>query len=711
MNIKPSVDQTIDRLQSKLPQLRKTVQNRKPKDLVPPERLARRARFAAAPGVAPTALDLERILGDNDLLNLNYLERGLRSARPVGRIIFVGAGGQPRGYATGFMVTPRLLLTNHHVFGAAAEAAGAVLEFDYEVDLAGRPRPTERFRFRPQDYFFAHQALDFALVAVDPQPLLRGTSLDDYGWLQLNPALGKINPGEYVSIIQHPGGEPKQISVRENQLVELGDTRLTYLCDTAPGSSGSPVFNDSWQIVALHHSGVPARDKQGRWLGPDGRPAPPNATENQIKWVANEGIRVSSLMDCVERYAPRGARYTELMACAKLDGGGLRLPESRAAVDSGATTDGNSSNNHSSLRQDASGMIVSVPVSFRVSWLGARNADGAPALTTPIAAAAPAVKSNGNGASNGGGADEVKIIDPDFSSRKGYLPDFLGVKVPLPTLTTAGMKSVSRMLNDTSKKSHIIPYHHFSVVMNAPRRLCFFAANNYDHSAQFRGKLSRKQLGSDNWDPDPRIDVAHQIRKEEIYDATDFDLGHVVMRENNYWGQTEQEAVFANWDTFYFTNCTPQHFAFNRENQDGIWGALEKHIADQLKAQGDRLSIFAGPVLSKTDKIFRGVPIPKQYWKVIVAKGNTDKLSAWGFLLSQEDLIKDMEADFQPGPFETFHVSLASIEDITQVRFPEVVKHADVKTGAGPNESLRLTILEDLTLPRRQTRLRRNAAA
>jgi endonuclease G len=598
------------------------------------------------------------------------------------------------------------LLTNHHVFGAAAEAAGALLEFDYEIDLAGRPRPTERFRFRPQDYFFAHQALDFALVAVDPQPLLRGTSLDDYGWLQLNPAQGKINKGEYVSIIQHPGGEPKQISVRENQLVDIADARLTYLCDTAPGSSGSPVFNDSWQIVGLHHSGVPARDKQGRWLGPDGKPAPPNAGENQIKWLANEGIRVSSLMECVERYAPRGARYTELMACAKMEGGGLRLPESRAAVDSGATPDSQlaSGGNGSTVRPDASGLIVSVPVSFRVSWLGARITDGSPALTAPGALAASAVKSNGNGSSD----DEVKIIDPDFGTRQGYRPDFLGVKVPLPTLTAAGMKHVSRMLNDTSKSSHIVPYHHYSVVMNAPRRLCFFAANNYDHSAQFRGKLSRKALGTDKWDPDPRIDVTHQIRKEEIYDATDFDLGHVVMRENNYWGQTEEEAVFANWDTFYFTNCTPQHFAFNRENQDGIWGALEKHIADQLKAQGDRLSIFAGPVLSKTDKVFRGVPIPKQYWKVIVAKGDTGKLSAWGFLLSQEELIQDMEADFQPGPFATFQVSLAKIEDITPVRFPAVVKDADVKATAGPHESLRLTILEELSLPRRETRPRRN---
>ncbi len=514
---------------------------------------------------------------------------------------------------------------------------------------------------------------------------------------QLNPTLGKINQGEYVSIIQHPGGEPKQISVRENQLVELAETRLIYLCDTAPGSSGSPVFNDSWQVVGLHHSGVPARDNQGRWLGHDNKPVPPNAGENQIKWIANEGIRVSSLVECVERYAPHGVRYDEFMASTKSEGGGLRLPESRAATDASVAPDGSGA----SVRQDAAGMVVSVPVSFRVTWLGR----GVPPLVLDRGEEPkPATGMSGNAAP--GGADEVKEIDPDFSARKGYVPDFLGVKIPLPTLTATAMKNVSRMINDSGKNSHIIPYHHFSIVMNSPRRLCFFAASNYDHSATFRGKLTRKQLGSDNWDPDPRIDTAHQIKQDEIYDATDFDLGHVVMRENNYWGETEQEAKFANWDTFYLTNCTPQHFAFNRENKDGIWGELESHIADQMEAQGGRLSIFAGPVLSKTDKMFRGVPIPKQYWKVIVARNDAGKLSAWGFLLSQAELIKDMEADFQPGPFATFQVPLSAIEKVTQVRFPSLVKKADVKAGAAPDENLLLTAVEKLALPRAEYRSR-----
>src|SRR5688500_7480642 len=128
------VNATIKRLAPQLPRLRREVGDLKPKDLVSTERISRRARFATQPGAMASRLDLERILGDNDLLDLNYFARGQRAAKSVCRIIFLGPGGRERGYATGFMVTPHLLLTNHHVFGKVDDAEGAVIEFDFQLD-------------------------------------------------------------------------------------------------------------------------------------------------------------------------------------------------------------------------------------------------------------------------------------------------------------------------------------------------------------------------------------------------------------------------------------------------------------------------------------------------------------------------------------------------------------------------------------------------
>jgi V8-like Glu-specific endopeptidase len=56
-------------------------------------------------------------------------------------------------------------------------------------------------------------------------------------------------------IIQHPQGGPKQIALTANQVVNVYEHRLQYTTDTLPGSSGSPVFNDDWQVIAIHHAG------------------------------------------------------------------------------------------------------------------------------------------------------------------------------------------------------------------------------------------------------------------------------------------------------------------------------------------------------------------------------------------------------------------------------------------------------------------------
>ena len=58
-----------------------------------------------------------------------------------------------------------------------------------------------------------------------------------------------------LNIVQHPAGEVKQIAIRRNDFVgplEGDANRFTYLTDTLPGSSGSPVFNDEWEVVGLH---------------------------------------------------------------------------------------------------------------------------------------------------------------------------------------------------------------------------------------------------------------------------------------------------------------------------------------------------------------------------------------------------------------------------------------------------------------------------
>lgn len=98
----------------------------------------------------------------------------------------------------------------------------------------------------------ANEDADFALVAVAPFAERSRMPVTTFGYLRLDDQPGKVAENEFITIIQHPGGRHKQIALRENEVLAKGsnDKRpvLLYRSDTAPGSSGSPCFNDQWQV-------------------------------------------------------------------------------------------------------------------------------------------------------------------------------------------------------------------------------------------------------------------------------------------------------------------------------------------------------------------------------------------------------------------------------------------------------------------------------
>jgi V8-like Glu-specific endopeptidase len=65
----------------------------------------------------------------------------------------------------------------------------------------------------------------------------------------------RFRVGDDVFVIQHPRGGPKQIVMANNEVDFVDDTIVHYSTDTLPGSSGSPVFDWQWRLVALHHEG------------------------------------------------------------------------------------------------------------------------------------------------------------------------------------------------------------------------------------------------------------------------------------------------------------------------------------------------------------------------------------------------------------------------------------------------------------------------
>ena len=248
------------------------------------------------PGSGAADLAIERIVYGGDHLNVSFLERGMTAADAVARIEVCDEEGQVVGHGTGFMISPRLLLTNHHVLGSAESAASSWLDFRHELDALGRPAEATTFALDPLAFFFTDPELDFTVVAVASTTPDASIPVATFGWLRLSSSDDLALPGEWLSLVHHPSGRGKQVSLRQNLLIGQEEGRLWYAAEAAPGSSGAPVFNDSWQVVAVHCLGVPERDRAGDILTLDGSAWTAWTDESEIVWRATMGTRSSTIV-------------------------------------------------------------------------------------------------------------------------------------------------------------------------------------------------------------------------------------------------------------------------------------------------------------------------------------------------------------------------------------------------------------------------------
>lgn len=251
--------------------------------------------------------ELERVIDGTDFMPSWFLSRGSELRRTVARVRARTASGKDKK-GTGFLVGPRLLLTNAHVLDwtdIGEESAEAILphslvEFDYEEQFNGSMMAVSTFRLEPTTLclFSPWDHLDYVLVALAPLSK-EGIDIAAFGYNLLAGDTGKIAKGEPVFIVQHPSGHPKQVVLQNCRLIDRDETvpYLTYEADTEAGSSGAPVFNRQWEVVALHHAPEIARDPAGQILAKDGSPWTPAMGAGQVKYLRlNEGVRVSRIM-------------------------------------------------------------------------------------------------------------------------------------------------------------------------------------------------------------------------------------------------------------------------------------------------------------------------------------------------------------------------------------------------------------------------------
>jgi endonuclease G len=641
--------------------LKEGMLDKQPGELASEQDLARRRQFLlqTAENKGAALATFERIIQGNELQDVNYLLRGSRVARSVGRISIREPNGRLFGYGTGFLIGERVLLTNNHVLLAASLAERSEVEFEYERDEAGNQLPGVKFSLRPDALFFTHEKLDFSVVAVSPQAVNAERALSEFSYLPLYPSTGKTVEGEWLTIIQHPRGELKQVCVRENRLLQKGPDVLWYSTDTLGGSSGAPAFNNDWLVVALHHSGVP-ETKDGKWQTVDGQDYDERIhREEDIKWVANEGIRVSRILDVL-----RQELSTHPLIQPILD----RRPNELFTHPTPILDHPmNSSTPFPNLTAVAGRkFVVSFDAAGQPSIAPLSTAASVESALLAVEKTQPRVRAPAE-------AHGVDFrFDDNYSKRKGYDENFLGAakyQVHLPILTPALELDAVRLIGTTT---YVLPYTNMSLVMHQKRSFAIYSAANLDFGRRYASLKSKRV-----WRYDPRIPLSVQTG-DEAYAGNAFDRGHLTRQEDMEYGDTMEDALQSTADTCHWTNVCTQHAKFNQTKD--WWQGMERHILEYAvdpKSKGFRAQVFTGPVFSKKDPEYdevKDLQIPMKFWKVCAAVTSSGKLFAVAYLLDQSPVIKkyglkEVAGEIPFEPYKLFQLPISELEAMISMKF------------------------------------------
>lgn len=226
--------------------------------------------------------------GSDERLPSAFFEGAMRVQQSVVRLrvprFFHGMKDKGAGFGTGWLVTPQLLLTNHHVIAARLPKEPAPTDADLQIqaeqaiswfDYLGDEGAQKTCECR--ELVHENARLDYALVRLESLPVLENRQpLSIMPYQQLHKA-------DRLNIVQHPGGGPMRYAIRNNFYVGKGDSPdfIRYLTDTEGGASGAPVFDDDWLVVAIHRA---ARKIQ------------PQSYRGETIKYHNEGIEIHAIL-------------------------------------------------------------------------------------------------------------------------------------------------------------------------------------------------------------------------------------------------------------------------------------------------------------------------------------------------------------------------------------------------------------------------------
>jgi hypothetical protein len=191
-----------------------------------------------------------------------FFEEGLRATEGVVLLSSVTSSGAFRAAATGWLVSPRLVLTMSYAVEPAVSSKDVVVEVAWS-SRGGTPgsRANARTVWRGDGARFSSlEALDIGISNLDVALLELEGKRPSSRFLNLN--LGPLQLPDDVYVLQYNGASALMQS--SGALFHQEEGLLFYDADTLGGAGGAPLFNEAWQVIGIHAGSAPSLPAIGR---------------------------------------------------------------------------------------------------------------------------------------------------------------------------------------------------------------------------------------------------------------------------------------------------------------------------------------------------------------------------------------------------------------------------------------------------------------